>query len=379
MTRRIPLSDVRWVVVYTAAVVVLFFSGLANGPLIELRWPSWTSLIAMLVAALLTACRTVKPEVLLLVVVPLCVAELLFGTQISAYVLLVEALWAPVARGTARTAKVTTWSGGIVGVALATVGFFALPDELTWTSAAVLSSMFAGVVVFTPLAWAWEVRNHRLAQQAAERMAEMEHELAGERAAREVETERVRIAQDLHDVVAGHLSAVALHSSLAAELPDNDSRRLSLDTARSSAESALRDLRSVIEVLAEGRESTGLTTLTWSTLRQRLGPDADVTIDPADADIVAQTAMLHIAYEAVTNAVRHGEEPRTLQVRATGEKLTMSCTNTVVNDTPTTGSTFGLQSMANRAEAVRGEVSAGASNGVWTVTAAVPISKEGDY
>lgn len=239
--------------------------------------------------------------------------------------------------------------------------------------------MFAGVVVFTPLAWAWEVRNHRLAQQAAERMAEMEHELAGERAAREVETERVRIAQDLHDVVAGHLSAVALHSSLAAELPDNDSRRLSLDTARSSAESALRDLRSVIEVLAEGRESTGLTTLTWSTLRQRLGPDADVTIDPADADIVAQTAMLHIAYEAVTNAVRHGEEPRTLQVRATGEKLTMSCTNTVVNDTPTTGSTFGLQSMANRAEAVRGEVSARASNGVWTVTAAVPISKEGDY
>lgn len=379
MVRSIPLSDVRWVVIYVAAVVVLFLSGLDNGPFLEFYWPSWVSVTAMIVAALLTVFRTVKPEVLLFVVLPLCLAEILFGTQVSAFILLVEALWAPVARGSARTAKWTTWAGGIVGAALATIWFFALSGELPWTSVAVLSAMFAGAIIFTPLAWAWEVRNHRMAQQAAEKMAEMEHELAGERAAREVETERVRIAQDLHDVVAGHLSAVALHSSLAAELPDEDSRKLSLDTARSSAESALRDLRAVIEVLAEGRESTGLTTLTWTTLSQRLGPSADVQIDPADADVAAQTAMLHIAYEAVTNAVRHGAEPRTLHVCTRGDTLTMSCTNAVVGNTQSSGPTFGLQSMANRAAAVRGEVFTGESDGVWTVSATVPLSREENF
>ena len=57
-------------------------------------------------------------------------------------------------------------------------------------------------------------------RQQAEVHVCVEHELAESRAAQAVEAERRSIAHDLHDVIAGHLSAVALHSSLAASLED---------------------------------------------------------------------------------------------------------------------------------------------------------------
>ena len=77
--------------------------------------------------------------------------------------------------------------------------------------------LVASLVVSTPLLWGWEVRHHRDARVTAETLAEMEHELAATRAAHAVETERRKIAHDLHDVIAGHLQR---------RLPAHESRRL---------------------------------------------------------------------------------------------------------------------------------------------------------
>ncbi|WP_341854596.1 histidine kinase [Brachybacterium sp. GPGPB12] len=145
-----------------------------------------------------------------------------------------------------------------------------------------LVAMIAGLMASTPLLWGWEVRHHREARGAAERLAGLEHDLAESRAAQAVEAERRSIAHDLHDVIAGHLSAVALHSSLAASLEDREAREGSLAASRSSAQAAPRDLRSMIGVLAdEGTGTLPSATLDWPSLAARsrgagpVGPGRD--------------------------------------------------------------------------------------------------------
>ncbi|WP_291480325.1 histidine kinase, partial [Corynebacterium sp.] len=336
-------GDVRAAAVYLVTVVVLFLSGVTNqsflgGPQGETPWPSVVSLVLMLCGAAATVFRTSRPALLLAVVVPLSLLELLFGTQVSAYVLLVEGLWAPVARGGRASARCATVTGVVVGAVTAVAMLVGWGGEVPLGTALVFGAMVVVAVVFTPLAWGWEVRHHRLAQEAAEELARTEHALAGERAAREVESDRRHTAQDLHDVVAGHLSAVALHTNLARDLDDPAARAQSLETARDSAEAALVDLRSVIEVLAAdgagaGRQaSMPASTLNWEVLRQRLGDGAVVETDPLVDDPavvpeVVRSALLHICSEAVTNAVRHGSAPRSLRVAVHTDRVEARCGN----------------------------------------------------
>lgn len=407
ITGKITGRDTRAAAIYVVAALVLFLAGIEDEPLLGLLviggplWSGWGSLVLMLTGAAFTVFRTSRPWLLLVVVVPVALAEVLWGTQTSAYVLMVEALWAPVARGSRRLARATTIVGLVVAVMLGAVFFAAAVTAMPWTTAVVFAVMIIVVVIFTPLAWAWEVRHHRLAQETAENLAAKEHELAGERAAREVEADRLRIAHDLHDVVAGHLSAVSLHTSLAADLDDEVARERSLETARGSAEAALRDLRSVIDMLAHAVTGGGSaqTTLSWEILRRRLGEDATVTIAD-DVDSVpagVRTTMLHIAAEAVTNANRHGQNPRTLQVMVQDGELVMVCVNALAT-TPADADqqsvrhsaaaaapaapTLGLCTMTNRAAAVGGTVQAGPTPGkteagtgakAWAVTARLPL------
>ncbi|HIW92499.1 MAG TPA: hypothetical protein H9870_12680 [Candidatus Corynebacterium avicola] len=399
-TATVTARDVRAAVIYVVAVLVLFLAGISDDPLLGVLltdgplWPGTVSLVLMLVCAAVTAFRTARPVVLLAFVVPVALAELFLGTQTSAYLLIVEALWAPVARGSWRLARATTIVGVVVAVILGAVFLAAGVVSLPWTTAAVVAGLIIVVVVFTPLAWAWEVRHHRMAQEAAENLAVAEHALAGERAAREVEADRLRIAHDLHDVVAGHLSAVTLHTSLAAELEDEEARDRSLETARGSAEAALHDLRSVIDVLSRsgsGEEpggspggGTAQTTLSWDILRRRLGEDAtvEITEEVDEVPVGVRTTMLHIAAEAVTNANRHGETPRSLQVGVEDGEMIMRCVNALATIPPASSSapTLGLRTMSNRAAMVSGTVQAGPTGEpgeeLWTVSARLPVNPD---
>lgn len=397
-TTAVTARDARAAVVYIVAVLVLVLAGIEDAPLLGSLisdgplWPGPVSLALMLLCAALTAFRTARPLVLLAVIVPVALAEIFLGTQTSAYLLIVEALWAPVARGSRKLARATTIVGVVVAVTLGGVFLMAGVVELPWTTAAVFAGLIIVVVVFTPLAWAWEVRHHRMAQEAAESLAAAEHALAGERATREVEADRLRIAHDLHDVVAGHLSAVTLHTSLAEDLEDRTARERSLETARGSAEAALRDLRSVIDVLSRSGSGDGggnaRTTLSWDILRRRLGEDATVEIaDEVDeVPVGVRTTMLHIAAEAVTNANRHGEAPRSLKVAVEDGSMTLHCVNAVTVDpsesspAPPSEPALGLRTMANRAATVGGTVRAGPSGEtgerLWTVAARLPLDPD---
>ncbi|MBB5832468.1 sensor histidine kinase [Brachybacterium aquaticum] len=300
-------------------------------------WGTRTSIALMLVASASVVWRRRAPLVPFLVAGPLAVAEIIAGGQISAYFLLFEALFAPVMHGSARLARrcsVLSVAAGAAAILAALIAGLPGPVVLVVVMLAVLT-------VSTPLLWAWEVRHHREARQAAERLAGVEHELAASRSARAVEAERRTIAHDLHDVIAGHLSAVSLHTSLAASLEDPDARDRSLVTARESSQAALRDLRSMIGVLTEDTSGTlPSATLDWPSLGARLrgrDPGARVEIDPAVSAVGAdgvprvepsvQAALLRIGAEAVTNAVRHGAAPSALEVRVEGDAVRLELVN----------------------------------------------------
>lgn len=393
----ISRGDVRAMVLYVVVVVVLYLSGVTDQPFLSgviaaAPWPAAVSLALMLTGALGTLFRSSRPGLLLVVVVPVSLLELLVGNQVSAYILLVEGLWAPVARGSVRSARSATVTGIAVGTVMAAAMLVSWGDAIPLGTAVVVGAMIIVVAVFTPLAWGWEVRHHRVAQEAAEELARTEHELAGERAAREVESDRLQIAQDLHDVVAGHLTAVSLHTSLALDLDEPVARARSLETARDSAEAALGDLREVIGVLAgpgtgAGRQaSSTVPTLNWDIFRQRLGAEAVVGIDPQvdDPAVVptgVRTVLLHICAEAVTNAVQHGASPRSLHVVVHAGHLEMDCRNRCRASTaPRTGetTTLGLRTMGNRARALGGTVEAVHESDTWRLRARLPLHTSGE-
>ena len=375
---------------YAALVVALPVLGLGGNGLLgaEGGWALPVSLTVLLVACASLVWRRRRPELALAVAGPLSLAEILLGGQISAYFLLFEALFEPVMHGSRRLALLTTRAAIALGVLCLLAALVAgLPGQ-----AVLLVAMLAALMISTPLLWGWEVRHHREARRAAEQLAGLEHELAATRAAHAVEAERRTIAHDLHDVIAGHLSAVSLHTGLAASLEDPAARDRSLTTARDCAHAALRDLRSMIGVLSSAEAGTlPAVTLDWPSLTARLrwrDPQARVELDPAVTDPAriepsVQAALLRIAAEAVTNAVRHGEAPLTMAVALEDGKgaVTFTLTNRrATTDAPGTG--VGRGTIAHRAEAVGG--SAGSAPArvdpqLWQVHARLPARARHEF
>ncbi|WP_193105748.1 sensor histidine kinase [Brachybacterium sp. FME24] len=369
---------------YAALVVLLGASGASNSGFLgeELRWSPSVSIAMMLIACVSLVWRRRNPAITLAVAGPLAAAEVLVGGQISAYILLFEALFDPIMHGSRRLARLTTGlaiGAGVVAFLIAVALGAAGPILL-------VVLMISALVLMTPLMWGWEVRHHRDARLVAETLTDVEHELAATRAAQAVETERRTIAHDLHDVIAGHLSAVSLHTSLASSLEQREARDRSLATARDSAHAALRDLRSMIGVLST--EETGTLpsiTLTWPSLTTRLrgrDPEARVEIDPAATDAArvepsVQAALLRLAAEASTNAVRHGLAPISLSVRVGADAVTLELLNRRA-ETAVPGTGVGRGAIAHRATAVGGSATSGPAPedgpeaGMWRVLAHLP-------
>ncbi|MGP9538025.1 sensor histidine kinase [Brachybacterium sp. AOP43-C2-M15] len=369
---------------YALVVVLLAASGVSNsGFLVESgSWSRTVSVALLLVACVSLIWRRRHPMITLAVAGPIGVAEIIGGGQISAYFLLFEALFDPVMHGSRRLALWTTRIAIATAAAAILLGLgLGLSGPLVF-----LIAMIATLVVMTPLLWGWEVRHHRDARQSAEQLADLEHELAAARADHAVETERRSIAHDLHDVIAGHLSAVSLHTNLASALEDPRDRDRSLATARDSAHAALRDLRSMIGVLsAEDAGAQPQVTLDWPSLTARLrgrDPEARVTIDPAVTDPArvepsVQAALLRIGAEAATNAVRHGRAPITMDVQV-GERAVMLALHNRRADDSLPGTGVGRGAIAHRATAVGGTATSGPAPadapeaGTWRVRAELP-------
>jgi signal transduction histidine kinase len=195
--------------------------------------------------------------------------------------------------------------------------------------------------------------------------------------------ERERLARDLHDTVAHHVSAMAIRAQagLATAATDPAAATDALRLIEAEASRALAEMRAMVRALRRGEPaelgpSPRIADLERLAGRPGGGPAIAVEID-GDVDEVPSTigsAIYRLAQESVTNARRHARQATRIEVRVTADETAVHLR--VSNDgasEPASEPGYGLVGMIERAELLGGTCSAGPNpGGGWTVTATLP-------
>ncbi|MGW7219965.1 sensor histidine kinase [Streptomyces sp. NPDC054826] len=187
-----------------------------------------------------------------------------------------------------------------------------------------------------PLLLGEAVRGRReLMREYADRAERAEAERERE-ARRRVEQERVRIARELHDVVAHTVSAMTVQAGLALDAFDArpEVAREAMRQVRASGKEAVHELRATVSVLrSEGGDLTGpaprLAELADLVERVR-GTGLDVTLRVAAGPLpqVVELAAYRIVQEALTNVIRHADARHaTVSVTPDGHRLRVEVTD----------------------------------------------------
>lgn len=237
-------------------------------------------------------------------------------------------------------------------------------DEIAGVAAIVLAAVAAGEVTRT--------RRERI-RLAEERAAEAEAGRVAEGARRAAE-ERLRIARELHDVLAHQLSLISVQAGAALHRRDPEQAFAALTEIRSASKDALREMRGVLGVL-RGTEASLARLPELVTQTRSAGLAVEVTGEPPPLPAAADAAAYRIVQESLTNAMRHAGAARVhIDVRETGDDVVI----TIVDDgagpsADPSSSGNGLRGMAERAAAVGGRVTAGPGpDGGFRVEARLP-------
>ncbi len=231
------------------------------------------------------------------------------------------------------------------------------------------------------------VRSRRAEREAIEaRLAAMEASRDAE--AREaVQAERLRIARDLHDVVAHSIATINVQAGAASRVVEAQPAlaREALDEIRQASKSAMDELRATLRVLrSDGTElelapAPGLAQV--SALVEA-HPDAELSITgtaPDDLDAGVQLAAYRIVQEALTNTLKHARGSAVhVHLDHHDDHLEVAVTN---DDTgapdpdAAPGGGHGLIGLRERAEAVGGSLRSGPRlDGGFSVEATLPHS-----
>ena len=230
---------------------------------------------------------------------------------------------------------------------------------------------------------------HRLAQTSAS-LAERNAQLVAlqeVRAREAVLDERTRIARELHDVVAHHVSAIVVRAQAADRVADAqpDAPREAVRWIAPAGREALDAMRSVVRVLRTGDDESapyaptaGLESLPAVVGRVReAGLDVDATLPaplPACAPAVG-IAVVRVAQEALTNVLVHSATTTaTLTLTAAGGTLQLVVQDPGPPRPHDSGGGSGLLHMRERAAAAGGTVIAGPRpGGGWAVHHTLPL------
>jgi signal transduction histidine kinase len=202
-----------------------------------------------------------------------------------------------------------------------------------------------------------------------------------------VAQERVRLARDLHDVVAHSLSVIAVQSDAAeaALLHDPARAREPVRAIRATARESLNEIRLMLDVLRTdetdlpGARSPGISAIGGLMDAARAaGLPVHERIELTDAPLPAaiDLAVYRIVQECLTNVMTHASgasvDVRLVQL---SDALSLRISNPLADGHPeaTLREGYGLVGMRERVLAVGGEVSAGAADGEYVVSVRVPL------
>ncbi len=254
------------------------------------------------------------------------------------------------------------------GLGLAFSQRFGAP-AVALSSLQLLAFWLAGVVV----------RTRRRAGALAERNAAVQRQAEQAAAA-----ERARIARELHDIVAHHLSVIVLQAggARASGKPAGST----LEKIENSARQALAETRRLLGVLRDPDEETrfspqpGISDLDMLAASVRaaglpvsLAVDSDLATLPAVVDV----SVYRIVQEALTNVLKHAGPARAeVTIGCTADTVTIAVTDNGAGESgplpPARG--HGLAGMCERAALVGGELAAGPQpGGGFAVRARLPL------
>ncbi|MFC4010958.1 sensor histidine kinase [Nonomuraea purpurea] len=203
-----------------------------------------------------------------------------------------------------------------------------------------------------------------------------------------VQAERRRIARELHDVVAHHITVInALVGGARATLPpEQEVTRNALESAEQTARQAMTEMRRLLQVLrADGNEgpdaATGvgadrLPALIQEARSAGLPASLKVTGEPVELPAAVDHAVYRIVQEALTNTRKHAVSARA-SVRLAYEPAAVEVE--VVDDGLAEQSAapgFGLGGMAERVALCGGQLSTGPRpEGGFRVHARLPLEQ----
>jgi signal transduction histidine kinase len=201
-----------------------------------------------------------------------------------------------------------------------------------------------------------------------------------------VEQERVRIARDMHDVVAHSLAVVIAQADGAryAAASDPAAATTALQTISTTARAALSDVRLLLTQLrhsqAEGPQPTLADVEALYAQVRAAGVDLEVDVDPApvaEPSASVQLAVYRILQEALTNALRHGGGGTvSVQLVWHPDRVELAVRNRLAAPAPATpAGGHGLIGMRERAQLAGGLLQARPDGDEFAVTAQLPIKE----
>ncbi|WP_309248608.1 histidine kinase [Streptomyces sp. MNP-20] len=350
--------------------------------------PSTMSIVLMVVGAAALVFRRRAPWTVLAATSAFSIVELVStGPRAPVVMCAVVALYTVAA----RTNRPTTWRIGLITVAGLT-GVAMVAGPLPWYGQENL-----GIFAWTGMAAAVgdAVRSRRAFVDAIRERAERAERTREEEARRRVAEERLRIARDLHDVVAHHIALVNVQAGVAAHVMDKrpDQAKEALAHVREASRSALGELRATVGLLRQNGDpeaptepAPGLARLDdlVDTFRH-----AGLPVEVARGDsgqpppAAVDLAAYRIIQEALTNVQKHGGERAKAEVSVVrvGPNLEITVLDDGAGDDvrpvddPDRGGGHGLLGMRERVSALGGRCSAGPRyGGGFRVHAILPVT-----
>ncbi|MEE6257533.1 sensor histidine kinase [Plantactinospora sonchi] len=249
-------------------------------------------------------------------------------------------------------------------------------------------ALWLALLVAVALAYRnWE----RWRSELAAGLARAAHERRLEADRRAVE-ERLRIARELHDVVAHTLTVVGVQLRVVDEaLEDSpEEARKALRTAQEVRARAVNDLGSLVRLLRQPDDRAGTDDVPApqadldgldDLLDRTRGSGLDVVVDsvggPADLPAPVALAAYRVIQEALTNTVRHAGAGRvTVRLRYTAETLSVEVVDDGTGPGPAATPGHGLRGMRERVAALGGTFEAGAADPCgYLVRASFPVGQ----
>ena len=171
------------------------------------------------------------------------------------------------------------------------------------------------------------------------------------------QSERTRIARNIHDLLGHHLTALTIKLQVASHISEGESKR-QVDECYGLAKLLLSDVR---EAVSEIREKSQIDLHSAFKALQKNTPQLQVNIDiPSEInidDVRYAELLLRCVQESITNTLKHSSAQQfNVKLAQSNELLTMQISDNGVNYKPTVTPGNGLHGMTERVLALGGSI-----------------------